>query len=195
LDHSNPPVSDEALLQRVRNGDEAAFEQIFLRHYKNLCLFSLRYVSVGEVAEELVADVLVQLWQKQRMLPAIHSLQSYLYTSVRNASLNYVKSQYARQRFLGEANQAVAPELSDQALEAAQLEALIAQGIDALPPGCRVIFTLSRQAGMSYEEIARELGLSPKTVKAQMGIALRKLRTYLGKHWDTLLILLTPMLP
>ena len=71
--------------------------------------------------------------------------------------------------------------------EETELRQLIQRGIANLPEKCRIIFQLSREMGMSYEEIARELDVSRETVKSQIQIALKKLRQFLGDHWGTLL--------
>jgi RNA polymerase sigma-70 factor (ECF subfamily) len=180
------------LQQRLAEGDVAAFEEIFQEHYKPLCRFAFRFVGVGEVAEELVADVLTTLWQERKTLRINHSLKAYLYAAVKNACLNYLKSRIGRQRFERDAPAGAHPVAPAADLEYDELEKLVEAGIGQLPPACRTIFTLSRQADMSYEEIAQSLGLSRKTVKAQMGIALKKLRGYLGRHWDKLPLLLLP---
>jgi RNA polymerase sigma-70 factor (ECF subfamily) len=178
--------------QRLAEGDVAAFREIFEAHYKPLCRFAIRYVGVGEVAEELVADVLTTLWQERKTLQINHSLKAYLFAAVRNACLNYLKSRVGRQRFEPDAAADALPVAPPDALEYGELEKLVEAGIGQLPPACRTIFTLSRQADLSYEEIAQSLGLSRNTVKAQMGIALKKLRGYLGRHWDKLPLLLLP---
>ncbi len=189
------PTDDSAsrlLWQRLAEGDVAAFREIFQKHYKPLCRFAIRYVGVGEVAEELVADVLTALWQGRQTLRIRHSLEAYLYAAVKNACLNYLKSRVGRERFEPDAAAEAYPVAPASDLEYGELEKLVEAGIGQLPPACRTIFTLSRQADLSYEEIAESLGLSRKTVKAQMGIALKKLRGYLGRHWDKLPLLLLP---
>jgi RNA polymerase sigma-70 factor (ECF subfamily) len=185
-------ASSRQLLHRLAEGDVAAFGEIFEGHYKLLCRFAIRYVGVGEVAEELVADVLTTLWQGRKTLRIHHSLEAYLYAAVKNACLNYLKSRIGRQRFEPDAAADAYPVAPATDLEYGELEKIVEAGIGQLPPACRTIFMLNRQAGMSYEEIAQSLGLSRKTVKAQMGIALKKLRGYLGRHWDKLPLLLLP---
>ncbi len=192
MDDSALPADEQLLLQRLAAGEAAALEAIFNRYYKGLCHLALRYVNTGEIAEELVSDILTNLWQQRETLQIRFSLQAYLCTAVKNACLNYLKSQFARQQFESARALDQQPEAFDTSLELEELEKLLEAGIRGLPPACRTIFTLSRNAGMSYEEIARSLGLSKKTVKAQMGIALQKLRHYLHQHWDKFLLLLLP---
>jgi RNA polymerase sigma-70 factor (ECF subfamily) len=187
--------SDQELIQRIYESDVKAFEILFKRYYKELCYFSVKYVNNMAISEEIVSGMMSGLWEKRRQLDIKQSFKGYLYISIKNASLNYLKSQYARQQFLseGEIPAVQAADHSSDSIEYQQLEEIIKNGIEALPPRCRIIFTLSRQAGMSYEEISSELGLSKKTVKAQMGIALHKMRLYIGKNWDSLLFVILPL--
>lgn len=197
MDSPGLSPDEPPLLRRLALGEVAAFEAIFWAYYKPLCRFALRYVPTGEIAEELVSDVLTRLWQDRHTLDVRFSLRAYLFAAVKNTCLNHLKSQFARHppasddspEALAAGAHAPAPHA---ALEYAELERLIEAGIGQLPPACRTIFSLSRKAGLSYEEIAGSLGISKKTVKAQMGIALRKLRRHLHRHWDKLLLLLLP---
>jgi RNA polymerase sigma-70 factor (ECF subfamily) len=148
------------------------------------------------IAEELVSGIFINIWEKRNYLQINHSVKSYLYTSVKNTSLNYLKSQFASIKFESDAHLSIvkSPDKPTDQIDYLQLEEIVRKGTESLPPKCRIIFTLSRHAGMSYQEIADELGISKKTVKAQMGIALHKMREYIGKHWDSLLFILLPLL-
>jgi RNA polymerase sigma-70 factor, ECF subfamily len=195
MNNATPP-SDLYLFKQIADGNVKAFEILFHRHYSMLCRFAFKFVNQGEVAEEIVSGLFAQLWQKRNDLHITTSVQAYLFTSVKHASLNYLKSQYARHAAQTELTEEQHPHVLSPADELSyqELQTLIQQGIETLPEKCRIIFTLSRNAGLSYDEIATELGISKKTVKAQMGIALHKLRSYLGLHWDKMLMVLVHML-
>lgn len=185
-------LTDDELMHRIIAGHVKAFEILFHRYYEKLCRYAFKFVSQSQVAEEIVSGMFTQVWEKRNQLLITTSAKAYLYASVKNASLNYLKSQYNRQSFQSETKAHQHPAASSPADDVSfqELQAIIQQGIDTLPERCRIIFTLSRQAGLSYEEIATELGISKKTVKAQMGIALQKLRLYVDCHWDKMLIML-----
>lgn len=169
-----------------------ALERLFKQHYTELCNYSFRYVKQAEIAEEIVQDLFVHLWQKEVPLSVHSSVKAYLFTSVRNRSVNYLKSQFARQKFESDGNHQ-AGMLTDntrETLEYEELWKLVQEAIAKLPPQCRIIFEMSRFGGFSYQEIADELQLSPKTIENQMGIGLKKLKEYLRSSWDLLLVLL-----
>ena len=164
------------------------FETLFKEQYQPLFFYAVKFVFRHDIAEELVQDVFVQLWENRKSLQIKTSIKSYLYTAVRNRCLNYLKSHWHRmveddailEGFSAEAQGAVDNE---------SLKKLIQQGIQSLPEKCRIIFTLSRQAGLTYDEIAEELGLSKETVKSQIKIAIQKLRNHLGDRWETLIFI------
>lgn len=167
------------------------FEALFKEHYKALCRYSLHFVKQETVAEEIVQDVFIKLWQKEEKLEVHTSVKAYLYMAVRNSAVNYLKSQYARQQFEEhKANQKQGQiNNTQESIDLQELTLLIAEAVEQLPPQCRTIFEMSRSEGFSHEEIARELKLSPKTVENQIGIALKKLKAYLHTHWDILTVL------
>ncbi|QHT71391.1 RNA polymerase sigma-70 factor [Rhodocytophaga rosea] len=187
-----PPLSDLDLLSHMAAGNVKAFETLFHRYYSTLCQYAYKFVKHQEVAEEIVSGLFAQIWQKRNELHITSAVRSYLFTSVKHASFNYLKSQYARFPFQSEnlENQHLQALSPDDELSYQELQTILQHGIQALPERCRIIFSLSRNAGLSYEEIAAELGISKKTVKAQMGIALHKLRLYMDQHWDKMLVVL-----
>lgn len=169
-----------------------AFEQLFKKYYQDLCQFCFRYVKQEETAEEIVQDVFVKLWQLNKQ-PDFHtSVKAYLYAAVKNASLNYLKSQYARQQFEGHGSQKneLQSENTQETIEFEELSKLVEEAVAKLPQQCRIIFEMSRTGGHTYQEISKELNISPKTVENQMGIALKKLKEHLRTYWDMLVILL-----
>jgi RNA polymerase sigma-70 factor, ECF subfamily len=111
-----------------------------------------------------------------------------LYFLIR-AKINYLKSKFAQTKQTD--IDSVHPHHSDveTTLEGKELQEILNQAITQLPEKCRIIFNLSRQMGLSYAEIAEQLNISIKTVENQMGIALKKLREYLHKYWEVLMVL------
>ena len=169
--------------------DATTFEQLFRELYQDLFFHACRFIYRRDIAEELVQDTFVKLWENRQKLHIQSSYKAYLFQAVRNQCLNYLKSNWHKMTDAEteiDALPLVAPaEEKDEALGL-----LLRKGIEQLPEKCRTIFLLSRQAGLTYDEIATELQVSKETVKSQIKIALQKLRNFLGAHWDTLVILL-----
>jgi RNA polymerase sigma-70 factor, ECF subfamily len=185
LASSAAALPEPALVAAVRAGDERAFETLFRAYHAPLCSFAYRYVRAPDVAEELVQEVFLHLWQQRSTWDVRGPLKTYLYTAVRNAAVSYLRHERVVAR---RAAETVAlfdrPQpAADRALAAHEITIAVRAAVDRLPERCRLVFTLNREQGMSYAEIAATLGLSIKTVDTHMGRALKALRKYLGAHW------------
>jgi RNA polymerase sigma-70 factor (ECF subfamily) len=179
--------TESEIVQQLRQSNEKVFEYLFQQYHVALFRFSLKYVRMPDVAEEIVHDVLLYLWQHRNTLLIKVSLQAYLYTATKHRSLDYLKSQYAQQSYESELPDLPAIHSQPDAdLHQQELAGFIQRAIEVLPERCRIIYTMHRTAELTYKEIAEQLGISPKTVEAQMGIALQRLRKYLQEHWTTL---------
>lgn len=180
-DGANAPDQDDALLQRLRGGEQTAFDAIFRQWYAGLVRAAEAMLRDRAVAEEIVQDVMLELWRRRESLDPHGSPKAYLYQSTRNRALNHLRHlQVQRKSVLlmdrEEAREASAPSM----LMAKEMEVALQQGLSSLPPRCREVFELSRVRGLRYSEIAETLEISVKTVEAQMGKALRILREHLA---------------
>jgi RNA polymerase sigma-70 factor (ECF subfamily) len=175
-------MDDRELLERLRAGDQAAFDSIFRSHYAHLVAFAQGLLRDRAAAEDSAQEVMLELWRRRAELVIQESLRAYLLRATRNRSLNQLRhakvQRNAEPKLVGEdsitatgAGKLVAGELRD-ALSAAVAE---------LPPACREVFQMSRGQGLRYAEIASTLGISVKTVESQMGKALRHLRMRLSE--------------
>ena len=175
-------MDDRALLERLRSGDQAAFDSVFRAHYAHLVGFAQGLLHDRAAAEDSAQEVMLELWRRRADIHIQESLRAYLLRATRNRSLNQLRhakvERNAEPQLAGEdsvtatgAGKLVAAELRD-ALSAAVAE---------LPPACRHVFELSRGQGLRYAEIASTLGISVKTVESQMGKALRHLRMRLAE--------------
>ncbi|HRW99051.1 MAG TPA: RNA polymerase sigma-70 factor [Cyclobacteriaceae bacterium] len=171
-------------------GRQSQFEKLFRELFAPLCGFSMKYVHDLDEAKNLVHEAFIALWEKYETLPMDTNFRSYLYTAVRNKSLNYL-----RDRKLHLSVSAVENHATDTAsgkLMSDELEREIALAINSLPERCRVIFEMSRFEELKYAEIADKLGISIKTVEAQMSKALSILRKHLADFLSLLFFLLMP---
>jgi RNA polymerase sigma-70 factor (ECF subfamily) len=174
-------MTDRALLDRLRVGDTAAFDAIFRAWYAPLVRLAEGMLRERAVAEEIVQDVLLELWRRRESLVLDGSPQAYLFQATRNRALNHIRHLRVRQQgepqVIAEMSRTV---VGDAQLVEEEIETALRDAIDALPPRCREVFELSRVRGLRYAEIAETLGISVKTVEAQMGKALRTLRERLA---------------
>lgn len=178
------------LFEKVfKENDYKSFELIFHHYYDNLCNYALKYVSSPEIAEEVVSDVFFKLWKNRDRINIESSFQSYLFTSVRNQSLDYLRSQQKLKNKFEEVNSNMGSFSSnpEESYIQEELNKKIEEAIGFLPNQCRIIFRMSRDEGLKYKEISEALNISIKTVETQMGRALKKLKESLKEMLSLLL--------
>lgn len=165
--------------------DSASFEALFRTYHRQLCGFAYRYVLSRDVAEELVQEVFLYLWEHQVEWGDARAAKSYLFTAVRNAAVSYLRHQGVTRRLEAEVVALFSrPKPTPEGdLRSAELAQALQHAIDRLPERRRLVFTLSREQGLSYAEIAKLLDISPKTVEMQMGRAYKALRKALAPYW------------
>lgn len=177
-------TNEQVLLEQIRAGDHAAFTAAVQAYYSGLCDFAWRYVRSTMIAEEVVQEVFLNLWEHRQHLKSDGSLRAYLYRAVKNRSLNHLRNQRTRTQkteALAEYLTHVLPQ-PDKAMLQEELAHRIREALDALPERRRTIFVLSKLHGLTYAEIASVLGISINTVDTQMRRALRLLREYLSSY-------------
>lgn len=180
--------SEPDLLRRLNEGDERAFDALF-QHYSALVYrFAYGYLKARSDAEEIVQECFLKIWEKREQLRPDVPLKAYLFTTAHHGILNQLRRQQQRQRFLSY-SVALAPAQVSNEAEFSELESLYRAALEQLPPKRREIFILSRQQGLSYPEIAKQLNLSVKTVEAQMTHALKFLRGYFQAHGERIVAL------
>jgi RNA polymerase sigma-70 factor, ECF subfamily len=181
--HGNPTPNSDRASVRSEEEEAHAFGQLVRANYGRLCNFVFHYVGSADAAEDVVQDTLVKVWRRRQQLDFDRPL-AYLYQAVRNEAISHRRRQGVRQRVIeeiGQGDRPMAPD-SGRLLERADLATAVAAAVDALPERCRLIFTMHREQGLTYAQIAEALGLSVKTVETQISRAFRALRTRLADY-------------
>ncbi|WP_216823488.1 RNA polymerase sigma factor [Niastella vici] len=170
-----------ALFLRIAQSDEAAFRQLFERHKVRFYATALKLTRSPVLAEEIVQEIFLTIWLKRSLLPDIEKPESYLITMVYNSVSKYFRKlaieKKMREEIAGspaENNQEV-----ENWLDAKESQQLILAAINKLPTQQQLIYKLSRESGLSREEIAGQLGISPNTVRNHLQEAMKNIRLYL----------------
>lgn len=164
--------------RRIRQSDTSAYRALFEAVHVDLLRFAWRFTLDREAARDVVQEVFLKLWQVRETLDAKKSLRAFLYTMVRNRSLNYRRSVRDEVRSI-DADPLWEPEDQDDheaETNAEMLERQIHVWIEELPERRREAFVLSRFHGLSHDEIADMMGLTPRTVNTHIVLALKDLR-------------------
>ncbi|EAY24329.1 RNA polymerase sigma-70 factor [Microscilla marina] len=187
--------TDAQIVEKISAHNQSVFEYVFKRYYQELCNFAFMYLKVEQSSEEVVQETFINIWEKRQKLKIQSSIKAYLYTSVKNRSINYLKSKATQ---VSQKSHSTSSEehpihiaenaTVEEAMHNAELQHVLSQAIAALPKRCSEIFTLTRIEGLSYQQVADQLGISKKTVEAQMGIAFKKLRIFIKQHWELMIV-------
>jgi len=182
---------EEGLISQLKEGNEKAYRYLFDHYYVPLCRMANFYVGDTFVAENLVEDLLLHLWKKRESLIIRSSLRGYLYTSIRNRSLNYLKQANKTHEtnlsfLLENVSDFESGEFSGLAsLVEKELDEKIEDCVARLPDECRAVFRMSRYENMSYKEISDKQGISVNTVcyhiKNALAMLRKELKDYLAK--------------
>ena len=165
---------------------EAVVEGLFRDNFEALSRLAMKYIGDFDNSKDIVHEAFIAFWQKFDTLPADTQYKSYLFTAVRNKSLNHLRDQKKHMN-IADAELQAATE-SEDSLETQELSREIDYALNLLPERCRQVFELSRFEGLKYAQIAEQLDISIKTVEAQMSKALRLMRDHLK---DFLVLLIT----
>ena len=163
-------------------------EQLFRQYYKVLRVYAFRFVNDWDIAEDVVQDVFVALWNKRTDIEFDGAVKAYLFKAVYNKSLNILSSKKYTDQI--EALQ-ILENNQENSLFMKELQSEIETFIETLPTQVKKVFILSRSYGLKIKEISVQLDLSPKTVEKYLTRALLELRTHLkNKDLMSLLFLL-----
>jgi RNA polymerase sigma-70 factor (ECF subfamily) len=171
--------------------DKKAFEALFRDYFKPLTGFALKFTGDLDSAKEIVHDVFVKLWEKREEIDLEKAVKSYLYTSVNNRCLNFIRDnkKFDRNEFALEKNTEQAFS-TDESIETIEMRSIIEKSLESLPPKCREVFLMSRNENLKYQEIADKLKISIKTVEAHISKAMKVLRIDLAEYLTIVLFLL-----
>lgn len=177
-------LSDNHLFEQISKGDEWAFQLIFKRYYQRMFSFAGKVVKSPHVAEEIVQEVFIRLWEHRAVLADIKNPESYFFIIIRNYTLNYLraaaKEQNRREQLWEALEQRAADIITD--METQETEQFFEKVLGKLSPQQQKIFRMSREEGFSHQQIADELHLSKNTVKKHVAESLKIFKAHL-KHF------------
>lgn len=161
------------------------YNRLFNKMYKPLCLFANKYVESLAVSKDIVQDVFIKIWENKIEFKIENDTKSYLYTSVKNKSLDYLKSKsYKSIDFLAPRNleKIETEQFFLREIVILETSIIIENAISTLPNKCAKIIRMSLK-GLTNLEIADELELSINTIKAQKKIAYKRLKPLLKEYF------------
>ena len=167
---------DSELFKKACNGDEQAFTTFFKNYYKQLYRFAGRLIKDADAAENVIQDMFVYIWVRGSNIDVVQNVKAYLYTSVKNQCINYLKK--SKRTFNLNMNTDIQTEniqSPEENLIKDEMFTAIQNAIENLPEKCQRIYLMKKYDELSYKEIAEILDISINTVKTQMKRALKSL--------------------
>lgn len=182
--------SDENVLQKLAQGDEFAFRQIYDRYWYSIYTVTRRYTKSDAFAEDIVQETFSVLWNKRASFTEVLHIEYYLITIARNLTYKALRKmafeEAARNEFI--ASRARVDNSMDNILLEKQYEQLVAQAVGMLPSQQKQVFHLAKVEGLSHQDIAERLNISRLTVKTHMAKALQFVRHYLQPYVGTYML-------
>ena len=192
-------ANNKHLMAGLQNGDESAFEAIYKMFAPRLYYFVYEYIPQKDISENIVQEALMALWNKKDELTVGTNLGAYLFTVAKNNCLYKLREIKYRQRIFDygqiseselEANYWALESLETTRFNETEIEQIIENTLEQLPPQCRAVFNLSRFEGKKNREIAEELNISVKAVEGHITKALKVFRITLKDYLPFVAILL-----
>ncbi len=170
-------LNDLQILEKLKEGDPLAYNQLFDKYYMPLCVYSLKYCDSFQLAEDIVQDLFVKLWDEKIYMKFDNSISPYLFKAVKNNTLQGIKkeSKFVFQDIENIVNSI----MEDEPLDLATLEeekTKLFEQVEALPEKSKEVFKAIVLDNMRYKEVAEHLDISVNTVKTHYARALKQLR-------------------
>jgi RNA polymerase sigma-70 factor (ECF subfamily) len=176
---------EKILVEKLKEeGSKNAFSAIFISYYRDLVLFATNYTHETESAEEIVQDVFVKIWEEHEVINIKVSLKSYLLTSVRNKCIDWIRQAKVRRKYKEECSYTLLTYdfNTDNYIINSELESLISEALNKLPPEVAKVYRMNRSEGLKYNEIAEKLNVSVRTIEDRISKALCLLRDVLHDY-------------
>jgi len=180
-------------------GDEETYILLYREYYVALCSYSRRYVGRKDIAEEIVSDTFMKIWENRETIQINTSVKAYLFHAVCNNSLNYLrklkKEEILDEYFLETSSEnigfaSVSEEIDEQSLTMESINEKIEEAVSLLPGQQQKVFRLKRFEGKKNREVAEIMGLSIKTVEMHLSKATLNLRQKLQDYLPSFLLFL-----
>jgi len=174
-------IEDESL-RSIRHDNEVSFEEIYRQYWSKLYIYAFNVLRERELCEDIVQEVFIDLWGKKEVVE-ISDLSSYLYQSVKYQIFNHFRRSKYKKQLLMRFDLANVQDETEEVYDKQEVMARIKNVISKLPKRRRIIFEMSKNEGLSNNEISEKLGISLQTVKNQISESLKFIRKSLSDFY------------
>ncbi|KAF2506595.1 RNA polymerase sigma-70 factor [Flavobacterium foetidum] len=186
------------LFKSFKEGDETAFKFFYDKYFRRIQSFSIQFIYDADEAENLAQEALLHLWQSRENIDSLNGIKAFVFTYAKSRCLNLIRHNKVKDKFKNEhLNQKereldieVLNSIQFDTLELTELERIIQESVDDLPPKTREVFIKKRFENKKNAEIAAEMQVTLKAVEAHMTKALKILKTKLSDYMFLIFILI-----
>jgi RNA polymerase sigma-70 factor (family 1) len=178
--------TENELILLLKENREQALKEIYLRYEDKIFNYSFRFMQSVEIAQEITQEIFIKLWENRNDLDESLALSPWLFRITKNNILNHIRSAARLNAFKKEYTLSIARthNNTEEKIFLDEYLKMADRAIDKLPTQCRSVFTLSRQEGKSYAEIAEILGISKDTVRNQIIKSLKSIKNHMTANSD-----------
>jgi RNA polymerase sigma-70 factor (ECF subfamily) len=178
-------LDEKNLLVKIAAGNEESFRHLYDLFADKVYTMAGSYLKSPLEAQDVVQDVFLKVWEKRNALPDVNNIAAWLHVLTRNHLINLLQKKIpsrAGERTSLQDTPAEEQEPAKQ-LDVKEMSSLIRAAVNGLPPRQQQVYRLSREQGMTLQQIAVSLGLSYDTIREYMNYALKNIRFYLQQHY------------
>lgn len=186
-------MEDKALIALLRKNDRNAYSILFDKYFERLFSFAVHVVFREDVANDIVQEIFIHLYEKSETLNYDDSLKSYLFNSVRNRCFNYLRDRKVEDRRLNLYTEACIWSENVELIEEDDVLQQVRRAMEGLPDKCREICHLRFFEGQKFEEIAEALGASESTVRVQVARGMEKMKQHFAASDIAVILYFTAM--
>jgi len=176
--------SNKDLLILLKKGDILAFDSIYEMYSKRLYGFVLRYIKQKEDAEGIVQEVFIKIWETRNKIDIYTSFDSFIFTVAYNITINLLRKRISEHKYQDRLNSVQQITEADQIIDEIyfkEIKIQLQSLLNKLTLRQKEIFQLSREEGLTHEEIAKKLDISVNTVKNHMVTTLAFIKSHIDK--------------
>lgn len=185
-------TNDRILLVKLRDGSEKAFDYFYQKYSLQIYRKIYKMTRVPEMSEELLQDVFVRIWDKRHLIDPDKPFKSYLYQIAQNIIYDFYRKVAREERLKNEIKAIFeeAENFTEDGINLKDTKQILSHAIDNLPPQQKLVFTLCKIEGKTYDEVSTSLGISNSTINGHIVKATKSIKSFMFKYEDVAFIFL-----
>ncbi|MBB6107765.1 RNA polymerase sigma-70 factor (ECF subfamily) [Mucilaginibacter lappiensis] len=180
------------MLQQLQQGSEQAFTVLYDKFSKPLYRTILRLVKDEDIAQELLQDLFMKIWEKKEKINLEGSFKSFLYKVAENIVYSYFRKVAKDARLIDKliSDYVDFDTNAEELIIAKETNAMLQRAIECLPTQRQQVYILCKLQGKTHEEVSNLLGISTSTINNQIVKANKSVKEYFNLNREFVIFLL-----